>query len=481
MKFGIFFTLILFSFHLNANIVGNDTQNFNPITSGLNYVTVQSSDILEVGFINSGFFVNQAANVLPEATDAQGRKINSTNQLSFADLSLGYGIGYKMDFGLNLSYLLNFQSSEPMPGSQFSRTGLNELRTNIKYQFQKMNPWGFAFAHTMNINQVEDNPFTGKNNGPTQNLEFIIEHKWGDSLVAFNFGRRWRSNGKPIDDAIYRPLPDQYIASAAISRYMTSLDSKFIFEWFTELNEFQKLRDRSSEGLLGIKYDANETTSIHFGYGQRISIGMFAPDWRFYAGLNWSFNTEKKEQQASAHVPVQPILNSVNISIYKGFQPQDIEKLKDVPFDVLSRNYEFTLSRSIPSAEPSSPKPPFEIVRLDGFDFDFGSSVIKPEHFLMLNKLAEYIKSKPSIIKLRIEGHTDSLGSEERNRSRSQSRADVIKDYLLKQNVNPEQPMVAVGYGSSRPIADNSNTQGRTANRRVEIRILRRIPEITPQ
>ena len=48
-----------------ANVVGVDTQNFNPTTSGLDFVTVHSSETLKPGYVNFGFYLNYAGNTLP--------------------------------------------------------------------------------------------------------------------------------------------------------------------------------------------------------------------------------------------------------------------------------------------------------------------------------------------------------------------------------------------------------------------------------
>jgi outer membrane protein OmpA-like peptidoglycan-associated protein len=71
-----------------------------------------------------------------------------------------------------------------------------------------------------------------------------------------------------------------------------------------------------------------------------------------------------------------------------------------------------------------------------------------------------------------IEGHTDSIGTEAYNQGLSERRAAAVKNYLVKQGVPDGSRMTTVGYGESRPIADNKTPEGRFQNRRVEILIL---------
>ncbi len=65
-----------------------------------------------------------------------------------------------------------------------------------------------------------------------------------------------------------------------------------------------------------------------------------------------------------------------------------------------------------------------------------------------------------------VEGHTDSIGSDAYNMGLSDRRAKAVFDYLSSRGVNPAR-MSSVGYGETRPIADNSTDEGRQQNRRV--------------
>ncbi|MFJ4134694.1 OmpA family protein, partial [Pseudomonas cyclaminis] len=66
-----------------------------------------------------------------------------------------------------------------------------------------------------------------------------------------------------------------------------------------------------------------------------------------------------------------------------------------------------------------------------------------------------------------VAGHTDSVGPDAYNQKLSQRRADAVKQVLVKDGVAPSR-VTAVGYGESRPVADNATEAGRAVNRRVE-------------
>ena len=104
--------------------------------------------------------------------------------------------------------------------------------------------------------------------------------------------------------------------------------------------------------------------------------------------------------------------------------------------------------------------------------FDTRKATIKPVSFPLLNEVALALKDNPTI-QVRIEGHTDSQGSDRFNLKLSKKRADSVRSYLIKKGIDPLR-MVAEGYGETVPIADNRTKGGRDQNRRVEFVITSR-------
>jgi len=96
------------------------------------------------------------------------------------------------------------------------------------------------------------------------------------------------------------------------------------------------------------------------------------------------------------------------------------------------------------------------------------SSVIASNNFKALDEVAEILKKYPNT-KLTIEGHTDNTGKAIENKKLSQLRADAIKVYFEKKGIEASR-LIANGYGSEKPIADNKTPLGRTQNRRVEMK-----------
>ena len=108
------------------------------------------------------------------------------------------------------------------------------------------------------------------------------------------------------------------------------------------------------------------------------------------------------------------------------------------------------------------------IIRLKAMNFPVGQSVILPENYTLLSKVQSAIRTfgEPDVI---IGGHTDSTGSENLNEHLSQQRADAVRQYFVANETLPYEKIIAVGYGSMRPIASNATQSGRAMNRRIDI------------
>ncbi|HKE02577.1 MAG TPA: OmpA family protein [Blastocatellia bacterium] len=109
------------------------------------------------------------------------------------------------------------------------------------------------------------------------------------------------------------------------------------------------------------------------------------------------------------------------------------------------------------------------IVNLGDVLFDTGRATLKPTAREKLSKLAGILVAYPGQLTLEIEGHTDSVGSEEMNNRLSQSRAQSVSDYLAGAGVKSERIKAVRGFGKTKPIATNDTAAGRQLNRRVEV------------
>ncbi len=107
------------------------------------------------------------------------------------------------------------------------------------------------------------------------------------------------------------------------------------------------------------------------------------------------------------------------------------------------------------------------IVNMSDVLFDTGSSTLKPATREKLAKISGIVLAHPGL-SLQIEGHTDSVGSDQMNQQLSERRADSVRDFLIEQGVAGSS-VTAKGFGKTQPVASNDTPEGRQKNRRVEL------------
>ena len=105
-------------------------------------------------------------------------------------------------------------------------------------------------------------------------------------------------------------------------------------------------------------------------------------------------------------------------------------------------------------------------------NFAFNKAKITKHDAIELKKAIAFIKKYPGA-KIRLEGNTDSIGTEKYNMKLSEKRADATKAYLVRVGHADASKISTLGYGESKPVASNKTRKGRAQNRRVEILILR--------
>lgn len=106
----------------------------------------------------------------------------------------------------------------------------------------------------------------------------------------------------------------------------------------------------------------------------------------------------------------------------------------------------------------------------NGVTFDTDSTLIKPTFRDTLDRVAQSLVQYPDSL-IDVYGHTDSTGSAPYNQSLSENRARAVADYLATRGVTNAR-IRSQGFGESQPVASNATEEGRSANRRVEIKIV---------
>ena len=124
-----------------------------------------------------------------------------------------------------------------------------------------------------------------------------------------------------------------------------------------------------------------------------------------------------------------------------------------------------------PKPEPA-PAPPPVIEISSKIQFKTNSAELLNESKKVLDEVVKTMKDNPSYELVEIEGHTDSVGDSHQNLDLSQRRSESVRAYLMSQGIDGAR-LSAKGYGAEKPVADNTTTEGREQNRRVEFKIVK--------
>jgi outer membrane protein OmpA-like peptidoglycan-associated protein len=452
----ILFALI-FSGAAHANVVGADTQNFNPTNDGLDFVTVHSSKVLTPGLLNMGFFMNYAVNSLPNYENVKTQsRTNFQDSLISSDLNFGAGLTKNWEVGVSFPYVWaqSVRSDVSTYRGEFASTGMTEFRVMTKLHLLGNAKGGLATIFTGNFNQIDHNPFLGSGAGPTYNFELAGDRRLGKFRWGLNAGYRLRNPGEQFPGVPIEPIGSQYIASTALSYLIGKWKTKVIGEIFASrpVSAPSTTSDRASstaEALLGIKWDVTRAVAFHFGGGTEIVHGNSSPDWRVYTGINWVLGLAEKKP-ANIIVKIEEQQKVVHVDPIEPQEPMDLNDID--PFGDKPQMSESFVAREIL--------------------FQFDSDQLSADAPAVLQKLVDYLHKPPEFRTLIIEGHTDYIGEHKYNMDLSKRRALRVKQTLVSMGLS-ETKIKAFGYGETRPVANNGNFQGRALNRRVEFHVQR--------
>ncbi|MDP2657696.1 MAG: OmpA family protein [Candidatus Deferrimicrobium sp.] len=132
-----------------------------------------------------------------------------------------------------------------------------------------------------------------------------------------------------------------------------------------------------------------------------------------------------------------------------------------------------TASTTVTVYPPPPPPHPAKVIDrlVMHVNFDTDKSIVRKADIAGIQKAVAFVKKYPGY-SISVEGHTDSVGKDKYNQALSERRAAAVKKYLVENGAATPDKIKPVGYGESRPVADNKTKEGKFKNRRVEILIL---------
>jgi OmpA-OmpF porin, OOP family len=117
-----------------------------------------------------------------------------------------------------------------------------------------------------------------------------------------------------------------------------------------------------------------------------------------------------------------------------------------------------------------------QTVVVRAIDFEFNSTQLTAPAQHTLDEVAAALLTQPEL-KVEVQGHTDSIGTDAYNLALSQRRAEAVKAYLISKGLNAAA-LTAQGYGKAKPIASNNTAEGRAQNRRVAFEVINGIAHV---
>lgn len=141
-----------------------------------------------------------------------------------------------------------------------------------------------------------------------------------------------------------------------------------------------------------------------------------------------------------------------------------------VPYAPSTTKMEYSVNKSVVK-EMGTELQKNKKLTLYGINFNSNSSKILEESIPIIVQIASVLKDDTNM-KIRIEGHTDDVGTDEYNKSLSQKRAEAVKAVLTDSYGISPNKIIVVGKGEDMPVADNITEIGKSANRRVEIHLV---------
>ncbi|HEK1686364.1 TPA: OmpA family protein [Pseudomonas putida] len=203
----------------------------------------------------------------------------------------------------------------------------------------------------------------------------------------------------------------------------------------------------------GAKWYITDMFYARAGVEAQYNIDQGDTEWAPSVGVGLNFGGSPKQSAAPAPAPVAEVCtDSDNDGVC-----DNVDKCPDTPANVTVD------ADGCPAAA--------ENVRVElDVKFDFDKSVVKPNSYGDIKNLADFMKQYPQTTTV-VEGHTDSVGPDAYNQKLSERRANAVKQVLTQQYGIESNRVDSVGYGETRPVADNATEAGRAVNRRVEAQV----------
>jgi OmpA-OmpF porin, OOP family len=360
-------------------------------------------------------------------------------------------------------------------------TALGDLRLGAKLPVLDGSTWPLDVAVLADLRLPTGNPKAFLSDGLALATSVIGSRRFGPVRVDGQVGYLFRGTGQ------YAQLVVHDGFTYAVGGALDLPPLKRLARWkaIAELTGgwprgFDASTDRYRALLsirAGVRAWFTRTWSGEVGLGTGIGEAGYGHErWRVFAGVRWTADTSGPPDadddgdgvpNAKDRCPKEP-------------GPAELDGCPDRDGDGIPDWEDKCPDEPGPAENAGCPLPDSEpLVELqskrlslsDSIHFDTGRDTIKPESFRVLDQVAALINQHAELKRIRVEGHTDNVGSAAYNKDLSGRRATSVMRHLVARGVASAR-LEAAGYGFDKPIASNETALGRARNRRVEFTIV---------
>lgn len=510
-----FLFFILF-FLINFPVLALDVQRFTPNTDQYEGFTNFGTSTLKSGAFHIALFINRVddplefnrigSNTQVAPIVAHFHTLNFTPQIGILDwLSIGASIPFNLSTSVR-SDIPNF--------SQQDDYSLGDAQVYLKFRIldNKKSPFGLAFIPMVTL-PLNDNVQDHFNNLDYRLGARIAADTWinAKNYLALNVGGFYRQQ----EDDVLTILQANHDLNFGVS-YVHHFSEQKTMDAFAEITGRTELTDPFASGqqspveaLLGIRYRMLENKLTAFlGGGRGITNGFSSPDYRVFAGLQFSHRKDQEKPKPEPVVEEKPkeipnigqiyikvfdenkdpltatiLVRDANGDLAARADDKELRKnLKPADYDVYVEKPGYTYAQKTVTLNKGKrakqsvilgkvKKKGQKIEYLGKILFDFNKASLQQQSYDILDNVVDVLQRHQEVNKVRVEAHTDSKGSEVYNLNLSKARSKSVMDYLVSAGIDPER-LISVGLGESQPIDTNDTEEGRANNRRVEFTIL---------
>ena len=223
--------------------------------------------------------------------------------------------------------------------------------------------------------------------------------------------------------------------------------------------------------------DSDGTAKYNKNLSERraMSVKNFLISQGISADRMTTFGHGEENPIADNSTPAGKALNRrMEFKLPQYFKGIKVKKIKNTTSEITDSSNNLSIDKIILSSKAQ--KMEIDLLKNDkltltNLRFVFNKDILVEESKQLLIDLTNVLKKHPNI-KIRIEGHTDNIGSDDYNQYLSIMRANAVKKYLIEHGISKYR-LTTKGFGESSPIADNSTEKGRAQNRRIEFKVVK--------